>query len=138
MPWKRRWARFDRAFGVRDPVPTGKRVYIPPPRKKKRKPRAEKLWPTRAIPPPKRARKNARKPSLRRTKAYLLWRRKILQQFNYTCSFCGSKERLELDHIEPVSKRPDLIMTDENARILCKPCHQTTPSYPLSLRTINK
>ena len=70
---------------------------------------------------------------IRSTKEYRKWRESILHKFNYTCSFCGSMERLELDHIEPVSKRPELIMVDSNARILCKPCHKTTPSYPKSL-----
>ena len=80
-------------------------------------------------------RKNAKKPSVRSRKEYRLWRESILHKFNHTCSFCGAKERLELDHIEPVSKRPDLVMADYNARILCKPCHITTDSYPKSLRT---
>ena len=86
-----------------------------------------------------KVRKNAKKPSPRNTKEYRDWRKSILNKFNHTCSFCGNKEMLELDHIEPVSKRPDLIMTDENARILCKPCHTTTESYPRSLaKLVNK
>lgn len=72
--------------------------------------------------------------AIRGTRMYLDWRKKILNSFNHTCSFCGAKERLELDHIEPVSKRPDLIMDDSNARILCRPCHQTTDSYPKHLK----
>ena len=70
---------------------------------------------------------------IRTTKAYRIWRESILNKFNHTCSSCGNKERLELDHIEPVSKRPDLIMEDTNARILCNPCHKKTDSYPKSL-----
>lgn len=72
--------------------------------------------------------------AIRTTKAYRDWRNSILNKFNHTCSFCGSTERLELDHIEPVSKRPDLVMSDSNARILCKPCHKTTDSYPITLK----
>ncbi len=81
----------------------------------------------------KKKRKFNLKSRIRNSKEYHLWRKSILNKFNHTCSFCGAKERLELDHIEPVSKRPDLIMTDENARILCNPCHKTTDSYPKSL-----
>lgn len=71
----------------------------------------------------------------RNSKPYRLWRASVLARDGYKCQFCGSRERLEVDHIEPVSKRPDLIMVDSNARTLCKPCHQTTDSYPIILRT---
>lgn len=151
---KRKWAQFDRAFGKANPVPTGplwseidarKNRFIGPIKPKyiynaeaKRKELAEKRAIERLKNPPIRKARKKRKiaphRAIRNTKEYRVWREAVLRQFNHTCSFCGSKERLELDHIEPVSKRPDLVMETSNARILCNPCHKTTDSYPVLLR----
>ena len=150
----RKWARFDRACWQTKPfVPTGEFAKIR--EKKQKKPKKLKIsnFPKVRLPMKRKlkmvkktakvneqkvrlnkVRKNAKKPNLRDGKSYRIWRESILHKFNHTCSFCGSKERLELDHIEPVSKRPDLVMADENARILCNPFNLNTDSYPKSLR----
>jgi 5-methylcytosine-specific restriction enzyme A len=42
----------------------------------------------------------------------------------YRCVACGhSGCRLDVDHIEPVTKRPDLAYVLENLRTLCRKCH---------------
>lgn len=48
-------------------------------------------------------------------------RQEILAKYKFKCCFCGSKERLEIDHIQPYSKGG----TDElhNLQVLCKPCN---------------
>lgn len=43
------------------------------------------------------------------------------------CRFCTASGLVvpatEVDHIEPISKRPDLRLTPSNLRPLCTPCH---------------
>jgi 5-methylcytosine-specific restriction endonuclease McrA len=48
-------------------------------------------------------------------------RQKILQKYKFTCQKCGSKEKLTIDHIKPISKGG----TDDfnNLTILCKSCN---------------
>lgn len=42
---------------------------------------------------------------------------------NWKCVQCGSRYRLEVDHIEPVRHRPDLAFDLTNLQTLCGPCH---------------
>ena len=66
-----------------------------------------------------------------------LWRKALFQRDNYTCQMCGIRNkkglgrqvRLEADHIKPFSLFPDLRLTLDNGRTLCKECHKTTPTY---------
>jgi hypothetical protein len=50
-------------------------------------------------------------------------RNRILDKYNHKCNNCGSTERLEIDHIIPISKggREDEI----NMQVLCKKCNLT-------------
>ena len=42
----------------------------------------------------------------------------------YRCVACGRGGcRLDVDHIEPVTKRPDLALAIDNLRTLCRKCH---------------
>lgn len=47
--------------------------------------------------------------------------KKVLNKYNFSCVKCGSKERLQVDHIVPVKKGGK----DEigNLQILCQPCN---------------
>jgi hypothetical protein len=48
-------------------------------------------------------------------------RNDVLKKYKFQCLKCGSKERLEIDHIKPVSKGGN----DEfrNLQVLCKTCN---------------
>lgn len=48
-------------------------------------------------------------------------RNRILKQFNNKCCYCGSENKLEIDHIIPISKggRED----ERNMQVLCKKCN---------------
>ncbi len=46
-----------------------------------------------------------------------------LKEFNYKCRICGSKDKLELDHIIPVYSSIELAYSLDNLQILCKQCH---------------
>ncbi len=48
-------------------------------------------------------------------------RRQILARDGYRCVVCGSQERLEADHVVPVSRGGP--HTVANGRTLCRPCH---------------
>ena len=41
----------------------------------------------------------------------------------WACVKCGSKYRLEVDHIAPVRDAPDLAFDLTNLQTLCGPCH---------------
>jgi predicted restriction endonuclease len=56
---------------------------------------------------------------------YKEWRKAVYRRDNWTCRMCGSKKSgiLRAHHIEPVKKRPDLILDINNGLTVCKPCH---------------
>lgn len=48
----------------------------------------------------------------------------------WTCQKCGYKgSKIELDHILPRRLYPELGMSEDNVRTLCKECHKLTDSY---------
>jgi hypothetical protein len=66
----------------------------------------------------------------RNTEEYKKWRNSIFKRDNWTCQICEKRKyNMQVDHIKPVSYYPDLIMSDENARVLCHDCHKLTDSY---------
>ncbi len=50
-------------------------------------------------------------------------RMQALERDGWQCVQCGSRMRLECDHIEPVRDRPDLAYTLSNLQILCARHH---------------
>jgi len=46
-----------------------------------------------------------------------------LERDDWRCVQCGTRHRLEVDHIEPVRDRPDLAWTLANLQCLCGRCH---------------
>lgn len=73
--------------------------------------------------------KPIRNPSTGHTPEYLNWREAVLLRDGYACVFCGSKERLEADHIKPKSIYPEQQFVVENGRTLCHSCHTQTETY---------
>lgn len=66
------------------------------------------------------------------TQKYIKFRKKILIRDNYTCVLCGFEglsNELQLDHILPCKKYPELFFDDNNVRILCEKCHYKTDTY---------
>lgn len=66
--------------------------------------------------------------ALRVSREYRNFRKAILGQ-NPQCSQCGNKERLEIHHLEPVSRNPARLLDETNVRVLCHDCHVLTPTY---------
>ena len=50
------------------------------------------------------------------------FRNKILARDNYTCYYCGS-DADQVDHVIPISKAPELVMSFDNAVACCKRCN---------------
>lgn len=57
-------------------------------------------------------------------------RKQILEQHNFMCSDCGDVA-VCVHHIEPVSKRTDLVYCEDNLVPLCVKCHRSKhPELP--------
>lgn len=50
-------------------------------------------------------------------------RMQALERDGWQCVRCGTRHRLEIDHIEPVKDRPDLAYSLSNLQCLCGRCH---------------
>lgn len=66
---------------------------------------------------------------LRGTKEYREFRLKILERDNNKCVKCGSTQKLQIHHIKPANKFPELLMEESNVQTLCAKCHIDTESY---------
>lgn len=63
---------------------------------------------------------------LRCSLEYTIWRRAVLERDKYQCIWCGSREKLEVDHIKKFSLYPEIRFAIDNGRTLCSICHKTT------------
>jgi 5-methylcytosine-specific restriction endonuclease McrA len=50
-------------------------------------------------------------------------RLQALRRDDFKCVKCGTRGRLEVDHIQPVAERPDLAFELSNVQSLCPWCH---------------
>lgn len=66
---------------------------------------------------------------IRHSIEYKLWRRSVLERDKNTCVWCGSTEKLHVDHIKRFSDYPELRFAIDNGRVLCVACHLTTDTY---------
>jgi len=54
------------------------------------------------------------------------WRKlrgEAIRVLGRVCSGCGSTDRIHIDHVIPISERPDLALELRNLRPLCQRCH---------------
>lgn len=52
------------------------------------------------------------------------WRNAVLKRDRYRCQDCGGWENLEVHHIKPWKKFPELRIVVSNGITLCKSCHK--------------
>lgn len=57
------------------------------------------------------------------TKEWRALRLKVLEAYGYRCMLCGSVDEIQVDHIHPRSKAPQLSLTFSNLQVLCKDCN---------------
>jgi len=68
--------------------------------------------------------------AIRNSFEYKLWRTAVFERDNYTCIWCGAKDKyLNADHIKPFAYFPELRFAIDNGRTLCIDCHKTTDTY---------
>lgn len=60
-------------------------------------------------------------------------RLQALRRDGWQCVQCGSRVRLEVDHIKPTRDRPDLAFELSNVQVLCAPCHTTKTRKDIGL-----
>lgn len=76
---------------------------------------------------------------LRSTKEYRKWATEVKERDNYTCVWCGLKNKSNhADHIAPFSEYPELRLSLDNGRTLCSKCHRKTDTYGFKNRKKNK
>lgn len=67
---------------------------------------------------------------LRKSDAYIAWRKHVFQRDAYTCQACGQRGgQLHADHVMPFSQYPELRLDILNGRTLCVSCHQKTETW---------
>ena len=49
----------------------------------------------------------------------------LINVYGEKCMRCGSESKIELDHIKPVSKYPNLKYIHDNFQLLCKKCNSS-------------
>jgi len=50
-------------------------------------------------------------------------RNKVFQKYPAICMSCGNKNHLEVDHVKPRSKYPELELDIDNLQVLCRDCN---------------
>ena len=63
------------------------------------------------------------KSSFYHSEAWQELRKQVFQKYPYICGRCGNKNHLEVDHVKPRSKYPDLELELGNLQILCRDCN---------------
>lgn len=66
---------------------------------------------------------------IRNSMQYRLWRMSIFIRDGRKCIWCGSKEKIQADHIKPFALFPELRFIIDNGRTLCEKCHKTTDTW---------
>ena len=64
-----------------------------------------------------------RKPDVRFSPEFLSVRYEAIKRSNRKCELCGSRDRLEVDHIKPISLYPKLQLELSNLQVLCHKCN---------------
>ncbi|RXF73904.1 HNH endonuclease [Hansschlegelia zhihuaiae] len=58
-----------------------------------------------------------------KTKRWQVLRHQVLERDGWACRSCGSRRRLEVDHVRPVRNAPERAFDAGNLQTLCAQCH---------------
>lgn len=66
--------------------------------------------------------------NIRSSQSWLKLRYEVLKASKGRCQLCGASPEesgasLQVDHIKPISKHPELAFEKTNLQVLCKPCN---------------
>jgi 5-methylcytosine-specific restriction endonuclease McrA len=56
-----------------------------------------------------------------------VWRRirlEVIERDGHACTTCGSEDELQVHHVNPISKYPELALEPSNLLTLCGPCNR--------------
>jgi len=59
-----------------------------------------------------------------RSKEWTELKRMVIDRYGAICMCCGSAHRIQVDHIRPKSKYPELSLDFDNMQILCWTCNR--------------
>lgn len=66
----------------------------------------------------------------RKSPEYAAWRTSVFSRDGYKCRGCGQiGGELQADHIKPFAMHPELRLSLDNGRTLCRACHEKTDTY---------
>ncbi len=75
---------------------------------------------------------------IRKSLGYKTWRKSVFERDNYTCQICRKHGgSLQADHIKPFCIYPELRLSIDNGRTLCKPCHLRTGTWGINALRYN-
>jgi hypothetical protein len=74
--------------------------------------------------PVKRQRKGLVRERFYRSAEWLSVRDEVFRRDGKVCAVCGATHQLNIDHILPRSRFPDLALNPKNLRVLCWPCNK--------------
>ena len=69
-------------------------------------------------------RKTSNRAMFLKSKEWKETRQKILEFYGKKCMACGSIEKIQVDHIKPRSKYPELELDVTNLQVLCWECNK--------------
>lgn len=61
--------------------------------------------------------------SVLKTRRWQVLRQIVLERDGWQCRCCGSRKRLEVDHVQAVRNAPDRAFDSANMQTLCASCH---------------
>jgi len=64
-------------------------------------------------------------------------RMQALDRDGWQCVQCGSRRRLECDHVEPVRTHPQLAYVLSNIQVLCAGCHSRKTAIEVGFAPLN-
>lgn len=76
-------------------------------------------------PIPKGLKRKKRKKKSFYTAEWKYLRAKVINKYGAICMRCGSCQQINVDHIKPKSKYPDLAFDINNLQVLCWPCNKS-------------
>lgn len=77
-----------------------------------------------AAKPKKRRHKRLARERFLRSSEWLEAREACFERLGRLCLQCGSADQIQVDHIKPRSKFPELALVQSNLRPLCWPCNK--------------